>query len=232
MIAELKLNKKQKQQVEIGILALIVLICFFLWNTPFVYPVKLFVVLTHEISHGLAAILSGGKILAIRINEYLGGECISEGGNKIFIAGAGYMGSFVFGVVLFISAYKKKFAVWSCTIISVILLLFTANFLYGGIGISVSMMYVVILFLSPRYFKPVVNAYLLKILGLISILYVLIDIKEDLITFRVQPSDAHMLAELTGVPAILWGILWLAISITAIYFLIKFAYREGHKPVR
>ncbi len=226
-----KLSKVQKQQLELGILAFIAILCFFLWDTEIVYPIKLFVVLTHEISHGLAAILSGGKIQAVQINEYLGGECISEGGSKLFIAASGYLGSFVFGAVLFLSAYNKRLAIWSCTIISIILLLFTANFMYGGIGIALSMMYTVLLFLSPRFFKPVANTYLLKVLGLVSILYVLIDIKEDLLTLRIQPSDAQLLADMTGIPSYVYGFVWLIISVLALGLMLRHAYREGYKKI-
>jgi len=33
-----------------------------LWNTPVVYPLKIFVVFMHEISHGIAAMATGGQI--------------------------------------------------------------------------------------------------------------------------------------------------------------------------
>ena len=35
-------------------------VLWFLWNTPFVYPLKIIVVLLHEISHGLVAVMTGG----------------------------------------------------------------------------------------------------------------------------------------------------------------------------
>jgi len=36
-----------------------------LWDTFVVYPFRLFVVLFHEISHGLAAVVTGGSIVSI-----------------------------------------------------------------------------------------------------------------------------------------------------------------------
>ena len=45
----------------------------FLWNTVFVYPLKIFVVFMHEVSHGLAAIATGGRIVEIQINPQQGG---------------------------------------------------------------------------------------------------------------------------------------------------------------
>ncbi|PKL88273.1 MAG: hypothetical protein CVV23_11085 [Ignavibacteriae bacterium HGW-Ignavibacteriae-2] len=226
-----KSNNRKNQFLELGILAVLGLMVFFLWNTPVVYPVKLFVVLTHEISHGLAVIISGGTVFAIEINEYLGGECLSKGGNELLIASSGYMGSLIFGSLLFLSAYNKRMAVWSCTIISVILLLFSANFLQGGLGITLSIIYTILLYLSPRYFNPVVNSYFLKILASISIIYVFIDIKEDLITDRLQLSDAQLIADATGLPALVWGLFWMFITSGAIFLLIRYGYNKGFKQV-
>ncbi|MEW6006320.1 MAG: M50 family metallopeptidase [Stygiobacter sp.] len=42
--------------IELIILFSILIISFFLWNTNFVYPIKLFVVMFHELGHTLAAI--------------------------------------------------------------------------------------------------------------------------------------------------------------------------------
>lgn len=223
-----KLKKKEKQYLELSILALISLFSILLWQSPVIYPIKLFVVLTHEICHGLAAVITGGKISAIQINDYLGGETFIEGGSGFIIANAGYLGSLVIGSLLFISSYKKKLAIWVCTILSVVLLIFTANFVYGGLGIALSMMYMFVLYLSPRYFKPVVNSYLLKVLGLVSMLYILIDIKEDTLTSKFIRSDAHLIGEITGTSPILWGLLWLVLSIVTIAFTARFAYQRGY----
>ena len=57
-----KLSKEQKKQIELGIILFVLLLAFLLWNTFLIYPIKLFVVLTHEMSHGIAAIVSGGKL--------------------------------------------------------------------------------------------------------------------------------------------------------------------------
>ena len=35
---------------------------WFLWDTPLIYPLKIFVVLLHEISHGIVALATGGSI--------------------------------------------------------------------------------------------------------------------------------------------------------------------------
>ncbi|MBN1300450.1 MAG: M50 family metallopeptidase [Melioribacteraceae bacterium] len=227
-----KLSKKQKQYLELGIIAIIGIAAIILWDTPLVYPIKLFVVLMHEISHGIAAVITGGHIQAIQINEYLGGECITDGGNAFVIAFSGYTGSLFFGSILFVSGYKRKFALWSCTILSALLLVFSANFLYGGLGVALSILYTVILFLSPRYFKPDVNSYILKILGTVSLIYVVIDIKEDIFTNDLIPSDAFVLANMTGTSLWLWGSLWMIITLAVIYFLLRFSFTKGFGKIK
>ena len=41
---------------------------WFLWDTPVIYPLKIFVVLLHEISHGIAALATGGSIERITLD--------------------------------------------------------------------------------------------------------------------------------------------------------------------
>jgi hypothetical protein len=52
--------------------------------------------------------------------------------------------------------------------------------------------------------------------GAFSVLYALVDIRDDVI-LGAGRSDAAMLAELTGVPAILWGLGWLAAGVAVLW---------------
>jgi len=223
----LKLTKIQKKYTEIAIITFIAFMSFLFWDSLIIYPIKLFVVLLHEISHGLAAIFTGGRVAFINIDLRLGGETSIEGGNQFIIASAGYIGSLVWGALLFISGYDYKFSLWNNTIVSIILLLFTANFINGSTGIVLSMIFVVILFASPRYLPKLLNSYLLKSLGLISALYSFIDIKEDIITASQRQSDAMILSKITGINPIIWGFLWLMISSVIIFFLFRYSFNKG-----
>src|SRR4030042_285917 len=222
-----KFTKKNKRAIELTIIILITILSIIFWNRFVIFPIKTFVVLMHEIFPGIAAILSGGKVINIVVNTNLGGECITDGGIPIFIASSGYLGSLLVGSSLFISAYKYKFSLWICTILSILILLFTANFFNGAFGIATAIAFAIILYISPRYFNKTIHSYLMKILGLISSLYVLIDIKEDLITLTYRPTDAQILSELTGINALFWGVLWLIISLVVVYFLFKESYEKG-----
>ena len=93
---KLKLNKKQKSLLELSLLIVIPILTFLLWENPVLYPIKIFSVLMHEISHGLTAIFTGGYVLELNLSEYLGGSLISSGGNQFVIASSGYLGSLLF----------------------------------------------------------------------------------------------------------------------------------------
>ncbi|MCY4180823.1 MAG: M50 family metallopeptidase, partial [Litoreibacter sp.] len=41
---------------------------FALWQTPLVFPLKLTVVYLHALSHGLAAVLTGGRVLEMSVS--------------------------------------------------------------------------------------------------------------------------------------------------------------------
>lgn len=223
-----KLSKKEKQYLELGIIALIVLLTILLWDSIIIYPIKLFVVLLHEISHGIVSVLTGGQIVSIQISQYLGGQCNTKGGIPFLVASAGYLGSLLFGSAIFISSYDKNYSKWITTSIAVILVLFTANYMTGSVGVVLSLIFSLILILSPRYFNKTFHKYLMKSLGLISSLYVLVDIKEDLLTFEYRETDAHLLAKITGINAAVWGLLWFGISVVAIYFLFRYGYSKGY----
>ena len=222
----IKLNKKQQQLLEYGIIGFILFLAFFFWNSFLIYPIKLFVVLAHEISHGIAAVLTGGKIDSILITNSLGGESRTIEGNKFIIASAGYLGSLLFGVALFISGYKEKFRKLFSILLAVIFILFAANFLEGSLSRISAVLFAAIFIVIPIYLPQIVNQYFFKLLGLISMLYVAIDIKEDILTDAYRPSDAQFIAALTSVSATVWGIMWLLISLITIYFLVTWGFKQ------
>lgn len=222
-----KLSKKQKLLLEPVILTLIGIISILLWNTFLIYPIKIFAVLIHEISHGIVALLTGGHINNIQIYWNLGGQCNSSGGSKLLIAVAGYSGSIIVGASFFLSAYSKKHSKYFNTAFAVLLILIVSNWISGTAGIIFSVLLAAFLFISPRYFPNIVHFYLMKIIGLVSVLYSVADIKEDLLTKSFVQTDASLLQNITGISSIFWGLLWFFISIGTVIFLLYYSYKKG-----
>src|SRR5512135_2171103 len=92
-----------RQQIDIKavlILALLFIAVWLLWDTPIVYPIKIFVVFLHELGHALAALLTGGQVISIQIFPDEGGLTTTRGGWPFVILSSGYVGSLLFGGVL------------------------------------------------------------------------------------------------------------------------------------
>ncbi|MBZ0183384.1 MAG: M50 family metallopeptidase [Melioribacteraceae bacterium] len=223
---KLKLNKKQKSLLELSLLIVIPILTFLLWENPVLYPIKIFSVLMHEISHGLAAIFTGGYVLELNLSEYLGGSLISSGGNQFVIASSGYLGSLLFGSILYISSFHTNFFRWLSVFIGTILLLFTANFIKGTFGavfgIIYSFIFLALPFIKNEYFVKITT----RILAMVSIIYVFTDIKEDLLTLTYRETDAQLLFELTGIKAWIWGLSWFLLTAAAIYFLVRYSIKN------
>ena len=74
-----------------------------------------------------------------------------------------------------------------------------------------------------------VNEIVLRIVGLSSCLYAVYDIKDDILDRPELRSDARMLADYTGVPTLLWGVLWIAVALAASFVLLALACKR-HRP--
>ncbi|MDD3146729.1 MAG: M50 family metallopeptidase, partial [Candidatus Riflebacteria bacterium] len=71
------------------------LVALYFWDSMLVLPIKYLTVFFHELSHGLAAVLTGGSIVRIEVNANLGGVCWTAGGIRFIVISAGYLGSLV-----------------------------------------------------------------------------------------------------------------------------------------
>ena len=67
-----------------------------------------------------------------------------------------------------------------------------------------------------RFLGHGANDMVLRVIGLSSLIYVPYDIFDDTIARAGQRSDAYMLAAEFGGPTVLWGGLWLVISLGVI----------------
>jgi hypothetical protein len=186
-----------------------------LWDTPILYPLQVFVVFLHEISHGIAALATGGSIQKITLSPGLGGACYCAGGHAFLTLSAGYLGSLVWGALILEAAHRwGQHAGRIVQGMGAVMVLVTLAFVRGAFGILFGTLFGSALFLAARYLSTGWNRALLTAVGLTSTLYAILDIKSDILDRPHLPSDARMLAELTGVPTLAWGTLWIGIALT------------------
>lgn len=201
---------------------------WFLWDTALVYPLKVFVVLLHEISHGVATIATGGSIEEIGVSRNQGGFCDCRGGSRFVTLSAGYLGSLGWGALfLILVRARRSWARVAIAVIGVSVVGVAALFVRTAFGLVFSVGFGVALIAAARYLSLRANILLLTTLGLTSCLYAILDIKSDILDRPQILSDARMLGELTGVPTVLWGVLWIIVAGWVSWRLFKWALTEG-----
>ncbi|MEJ2217769.1 MAG: M50 family metallopeptidase [Gemmatimonadota bacterium] len=198
-----------------------------LWYTPIIYPLKLFVVLAHEVSHGLMALATGGTIQRIVITANQGGVCQCPGGNAFLTLSAGYLGSLGWGALLVLAARSRRPTPRTITtILGLGILILTAFYVRNAFGILFGALFGAGL-VAVRGLPRGVHVALLNALGLTSCLYALLDIKSDVIDRPYMHSDASMLAQMTGIPTLVWGLAWIAAGLVVSWLLLRSAYRAS-----
>ena len=205
------------------------------WQTWFIYPLKLLVVFFHELSHGLAALATGGAIERIEMVAAQGGLCVTRGGSRFLVLVAGYLGSMLWGALLLVLAARtdldRALTVLLGLLMTAVALLWVRPLI--GFGFAFCVLGGVLLVAAGATLPRGVNDAVLKLIGLVSCLYAVPDVVSDVLVRRHLRSDAVLLAELTGVPALAWGVLWIVASLAVGFAALALACRRkvaAHEP--
>ncbi len=224
-----RLNDETKRKLRfVAGFSLYFIVLWLLWDTPVVYPLKVFVVLLHEISHGIAAIATGGAIRGIEITWDEGGACLCPGGNAFVTLSAGYLGSVAWGALLLLIALgKPRRHRVTLVAIGALIGVVTLLYIHKPFGLFFGLAAGLSLIGAARRLSPVVQKGTLTVLGLTSCLYAILDIKSDILERSAAHSDAYMLSELTGVPTLVWGFLWIGIALLVSALLLRRIWRKA-----
>jgi hypothetical protein len=208
-----------------------------LWNSVIIKPLKLFAVFLHELGHTLMAALFGYGIKGLRINLDESGYAITLPKNDFsafLIANGGYLGSVFFALLILLlkRTFFKKFLLGTAAI-----LLLTVSIAYGKSTFTIiySAIFAGFILILYMLHKEKLNDWVIDILGIASVAYAVYDTFVDTILLQLnlrlhliqgwktaQPmTDAVQLEQMTHVPAMLWGLIWLTIAVLAIYAFIK-----------
>ncbi len=195
-----------------------------LWNTPILYPLRIFVVLLHEASHGLAALATGGRIERIVLTPDEGGFTYTRGGNAFLTLSAGYLGSLAWGVAILAAARSRRAGIVAMAL-GVGVLALTALYVRSLFGFAFGLLFGAVLLIGGRTLPHRAVAWLLLVVGLTSCMYATLDIKSDILERPGMPSDARLLAQMTHIPVVVWGVLWMAIALAVSWTLFRRALR-------
>lgn len=217
---------------QILYLTIMLLLAFAFWNTLLIYPIKLFVVMLHEMSHGLMALAFGGTIIQIQIDPQIGGFCQYEMEpsfwGQFLTASAGYLGSLFWGSLILVAAVKSIKDKYIILVIGLVLLGLSYFVLKSGesFGTIMTAGLGIFMLIAVKYFSPLFHDLWLKFLGITSCFYVIIDIKDDLIDRTNIGSDADQIANLTGFPSLVIGSIWMLLALLTLFIVLRYIYRH------
>jgi len=229
---------------QLLLLLLATAITLVLWFIPYteylVYPIRLFVTFIHESSHALVAVLTGGSVQSLTISMDTSGVVYSAPSGMIgalLTSSAGYLGTTAFGVLMlflirrsfspnkilaalgiFVGAMTIIF-----TIISPIFNFLTLNAAFSSIvftvvagGLLSAALIGIGIYANARTANfavafLAVQCLLNAALDLVNVFF----INAPFVGTDMHTDAANMTAA-TGVPGIVWVVIWMGISLVMI----------------
>lgn len=213
------------------LLLLLVVLSLAFWNSILLTPIKLFVVLLHELSHALAAIVTGGSVEYIEIDARIGGLAVTRGGWTWLVVSSGYLGSMLLGSGILLASVRTRGARMLSAGIGVVVLTITAVFVRNGFGLLFGALFGAAMLAAARFLPSPWLPMLMQYLGTISCLYALVDVQEDLLTFEHRMTDASIMASHTGIPALVWGVLWSILALLVLLLTLRIVWRASAVPI-
>ncbi|KAI8899925.1 peptidase M50B-like-domain-containing protein [Globomyces pollinis-pini] len=189
------------------------------WNIPYLkeilWPFKILTVALHEFGHAFAGILTGAKIVSITLDPNEGGLTKMRGGNPYITLPAGYIGSLFWGALMVCTGFSDTGSKVTAVLVGLAMLctLFWAR---NWLARIITVLFIGLIALLWWFENSKGLRYFILFLGVMSSLYSLWDIIEDLLVRKVNESDASAYSRLCCGGALgpqFWGFIWFIISV-------------------
>jgi hypothetical protein len=243
---EIRMAEQPSAKRNFALLVTTTLVTLVVWNLPYIgwllYPLTAFVTALHEIGHALACLITGGAVTGMTIvsdGHGHGGLTMCKGGIAFIYIQAGYLGTALFGCLLIYGSRCTRGA-QMCLVNLGVLLLLAAVFLMTQTVVSGetaqglwSMFWAVLiagaLIYAAAKLSPLNCQLFAMFLASVTALNALTDVFYlILLSAGLYPSrsfsDATIMADMTGLPAVVWSLLWGAASAGMLYFTVRKTY--------
>ena len=209
-----------------------------LWFIPFAeilsYPFRIFVTFIHEGGHAIAALVTGNSVQSLSVAMNGSGETYTtQGGmfSQMLVSSAGYIGAMTYGALLLVLIRRSVAA--RLVLVGSALVVFALTMIFGVIkplvagtwgslsGLPFTLLAGVLisvgLFAVARFASARVATFLVSFLAVQCVLNALLDLKTVFFLSSpfatTVPTDALNMANATGVPAMIWSIIWISLSV-------------------
>ena len=215
-----------------------------LWFIPYAevltYPFRIFVTFIHEGGHALAALLTGNTVASMSVAPNASGETYTTYGglfSEVLISSAGYIGAMSFGALLLVLIRKAIQA--RIVLLASAVLIFALTMIFGLIkplwsfsglaGIPFTLLAGLLLsaglVLIARFARARVATFFVSFLAVQCVLNALFDLKTVFFLSSpfapAVPTDAVNMAHATGIPAILWAVMWIGLALGILWFAMR-----------
>jgi len=199
-----------------GFSVVVVILLIVPWGDILLKPLKLIVIALHEFSHAFAGVLTCAKIEGIEVNADEGGVTRMRGGIDWITLPAGYLGSNLWGALMI---FFSKNNIGSQVIAGFLAAALVAVLIWADNWLARFLIIAFLAVLGGFWACQILTSfdgltYFVLFVGVMSCLYSIYDIYDDLIRRKVNESDASQFAKKCPCcPSRGWGVIWALISI-------------------
>lgn len=219
-----------------GMLVLATIASLVLWviplTRPFLLPLTFLNTHIHELCHALAGLATGGQVLDIAVLSNGSGVTPISGGNLIVTASAGYVGSALIGAAIIFFGRTEHSARAVFWVLGLALAGSLIIFVRGDlVGVLTGIGWTVVFLLCALRAKGWFATFFAQFIGVQQCLaaFQSILILLNLATSSEAQSDATILQNATGLPAIIWAGFWTILSLVLVFFMLRLAWRTPQK---
>jgi Peptidase M50B-like len=185
----------------------------------------------HELGHALAGIATGGSVGDIRVNADFSGTAEVSGGWTVIVASAGYVGTSFFGAFLVFLGRSVEKARAGLMVLAAMLLLSLLAFVRGDlVGILTALFWIATLAVAAKKLPDDWARGGIQFLGIQQCLTSVVSfVSLFLVSLSSGHSDAKIMENLTGIPALLWAFSWFCVSVALIGVGLLASWRLGDR---
>lgn len=220
--------------------AITVVLYFIPFADYIVYPIRLFVTFIHESSHALVAVLTGGSVQSLTISSDGSGVVYSAPGGTfgaLLTSSAGYLGTTAFGVLMLFLIRRSFSPNKILTALGIFVAVMTVVFtiispVFNFLSLNTSFSSIVFTIIAGSllaaalvglgvYSKLRVANFAVAFLAVQCLLNAALDlinvffINAPFVGANIQ-TDAGNMSAATGIPGIVWVVIWMGISLLMI----------------
>ena len=210
------------------------------WIGFLTYPFRLLATTVHELSHGLAALSTGGAFVRYVVFPNGAGLAYTGGGWRYVVIPAGYLGVTVFAACLLLLGHKVKHGRRALITVGVAMAalslryavptLFTEQALAGvltllaGLGLGAALVWVGLKASAAGTLFAIHLVAFQATLSAFTDLWTLIGISSQ---SERASTDAHAMAEIGWLPPIFWAVLWAAAALLLTLWALSWSARRA-----